>query len=133
MPGPTATIDRDQRDAFYELVLNHLSAIGDLWIAVEDNEFARAEQLGIEFGEDLRLMHDLGWREAEGRKGVDLTMPPHDLMELLRRLHGEAECVLVGSASMRLLQDEEEKARERYRRAKSACEELLDRLDTRAG
>jgi hypothetical protein len=131
VPGPIATIDCDQRDALYELVLNHLSAIGDLWIAVEDNEFSKAEQLGIEFGEDLRLMHDLGWRETAGRGGVDLTMPPHDLMELLRRLHGEAECVLVGSACARLLQEEEESAKQRYQRAMSTCEELIEKLDPR--
>jgi hypothetical protein len=78
VPGPTATIDRDQRDALYELVLNHLSAIGDLWIAVEDNELAKAEQLGIEFGEDLRLMHDLGWRgrRPQGRRPDDAAPRP---------------------------------------------------------
>ena len=43
--------------------------------------------------------------QSDGRESVDLTMPPHDLMELLRRLHGEAECVLEGSACARLLRE----------------------------
>lgn len=51
MPGKTtATIDRERRDALYELVLDHLSGIGDFWIAIEEKDFAKAERLGIEFG-----------------------------------------------------------------------------------
>jgi hypothetical protein len=34
MPDITATIDRDQRDGLYELIRNHLGAIGDVWIAL---------------------------------------------------------------------------------------------------
>lgn len=132
MPGKTtATIDRERRDALYELVLNHVNSVGDLWIAMEERDFAKAERLGIEYGEDLRLMQDLGWVEEDGRESVELTMPPHDLMELLGRLRGEAESVLTGSACVRMLQTEEENAGERYRRAKAACEELIERLDSR--
>ena len=132
MPGKTTTtIDRERRDALYELVLNHVNSIGDLWVAMEEQDFAKAERLGLEYGEDLRLMQDLGWAEEDGRESVDLTMAPHDLMELLGRLRGEAESVLAGSACVRILQAEEENARERYRRAKAACEELIERLDPR--
>ena len=62
MPSTTCTIDGDQRDGLYELVRNHLGAVGDLWIALEQTEdFATAERLGIEFGEDFRLLEDIGW------------------------------------------------------------------------
>ena len=63
MPGTTTTIDREQRDGLYELVRNHLGGIGDIWIALEqDGEYiATAERMGIEFGEDFRLLADLGW------------------------------------------------------------------------
>jgi hypothetical protein len=127
----TATIDLERRDALYELVLDHLSGIGDFWIAIEEKDFARAERLGIEFGEDLRLLDDIGWAPDHDRATVTLTMPPHDLMELLRRLHGEAGCVLEGSACARLLEKEEESAKQRYQRAKSTCEELIEQLDPR--
>ena len=127
----TATIDRERRDALYELVLNHVNSLGDLWVAMEERDFAKAERLGIEYGEDLRLMQDLGWAEEDDRESVDLTMPSHDLMELLGRLRGEAESVLTGSTCVRMLQAEEENARERYRRAKVACEELIEQLDPR--
>jgi hypothetical protein len=39
--------------------------------------------------------------------------------------------VLEGSACARLLQEEEESAKQRYQRAKSACEELIEQLDPR--
>jgi hypothetical protein len=59
----TARINREQRDGIYELVRNHLAGIGDVAIALEDNEdIATAERLAIEFGEDFRLLDDIGWR-----------------------------------------------------------------------
>lgn len=46
VPGKTTTtIDRERRDALYELVLDHLSGIGDFWIAIEEKDFAKAERL----------------------------------------------------------------------------------------
>src|SRR6185312_2367039 len=70
----------------------HLGGIGDVWISLEENkDFATAERLGLEFGEDFRLLADIGWRPDENRVDFELTMPPHDLMEVLRRLHDEAE------------------------------------------
>ena len=51
---PTLKILDSQRDALYEQVRNHLAALGDLWIALEHKrDYATAERLGIEFGEDF--------------------------------------------------------------------------------
>jgi hypothetical protein len=87
MPDTTISIDRDQRDGLYELVRNHLGSIEDFWIALErTKEFAKAEQLGLEFAEDFRLLRDIGWDEHDERETFDLTMPTHDLIELLKRL-----------------------------------------------
>ena len=135
MPDTTTiTIDRVRRDALYELLRNHLGGIGDVWVALEENEdAATAERLGIEFGEDFRLLADIGWALEDGRESVELMMPPHDLMELLTRLHGEAESVLEGSTCVRLLREDEERARERYQRAKDTCDELLATLNSERG
>jgi hypothetical protein len=130
-PEATATIDRERRNAHYELVLDHLSGIGDFWIAIEEKDFAKAERLGIEFGEDFRPLDDIGWEPGHGLANVSLTIPPHDLIELLQRLHGEAGCVLEGSACARLLEKEEESAKQRYQRAKTTCEQLIEQLDPR--
>jgi hypothetical protein len=126
MPGTTATITKAQRDGLYELVRNHLGGIGDVWIALEENEdYATAERLGLEFGEDFRLLADIGWGPSEEREAFELTMPPHDLMELLRRLHDEGEKLLAGSPGERETREEEEATDERFRHGLDACGALL--------
>jgi hypothetical protein len=132
MPSTTCTIDGDQRDGLYELVRNHLGAVGDLWIALEINkDFATAERLGLEFGEDFRLLEDIGWNGRDGRKAFELTMLPEDLMELLQRLHGEAERVLLESVTERESREEDAATNELFRLGYDACEELLADLDPR--
>ena len=53
-------IAREQRDAIYELVMDHLTGIGDVWTCVERREYATARRLGREFYEDLRLLEVKG-------------------------------------------------------------------------
>jgi hypothetical protein len=126
----TVTINGVQREVFRELLLDHLSGIADLSIAVEGGEFATAERLGIEFAEDLRLMQDLGW-DAEPRKDADLTMPPEDLAELLTRLKADAEGGLRESAHDRDSREADESAKDRYRYALDTCDGLLYMLKRR--
>jgi len=134
MPQPTATIDRAQRDGLYELIRNHLGAIGDIWIALEkDEEYMLAERLGLEFGEDFRLLADIGWDPDDRRQTFELTMEAHDLMEALRRLHGEAEHVLAGSRAEREAAAEDARTNQRFQAGREACEALLSALDPRTG
>jgi hypothetical protein len=42
-------------------------------------------------------MMDIGWTKDDGCTEFELTMQPHDLMELLMRLYGEAGLVLGGA------------------------------------
>jgi hypothetical protein len=134
MPGTTITISGPQRAGLYELVRNHLGSVGDLFDALErDKEFATAARLGLEFGEDFELLEDIGWGEDERRESFELTMPVHDLMELLKRLHDEAEQVLVGKGTERQAREDDRATEERYLRGLDACEELLVRLDEADG
>lgn len=134
MPGTTITISGPQRDGLYELVRNHLGSVGDLWDALErDKDFATAARLGLEFGEDFELLEDIGWGEDESRESFELTMPVHDLTEVLKRLHGEAEQVLVGKGSERQAREDDRATDERYLRGLDACEELLVRIDEAEG
>jgi hypothetical protein len=134
MPGTTITIDRDQRAGIYELVCNHLYSIDDLWTALgRSRDYATAERLGLEFGEDFRLLHDIGWAAEDDRESFELTVPRHDLMELLKRLHGEAEHVLAGSPTEREAAEDDARANERFLAGRDACEALLADLDPRAG
>jgi hypothetical protein len=131
MPTSTVTISPGQREAFYQLVLDHLSGVGDLQLAIEREDFAAAERLGTEFAEDLRLMEDLGWggelREAE------LTMPPDELAEVLRRLRSDARKGLDESVDEREAKQADETARQRYRYAVETCDGLLSLLDRPGG
>jgi hypothetical protein len=130
MPGTTITISGSQRDGLYELVRNHLGSVGDLWDVLErDKEFATAARLGLEFGEDFELLKDIGWGEDERRESFELTMPVHDLTELLKRLHDEAEQVLHGKGTERQAREDDRATEERYLRGLDACEELLVKLD----
>jgi hypothetical protein len=131
VPGTTTTINREQRNGLYELVRNHLGSVGDLWSALEsDEDFATAERLGLEFGEDFELLKDIGWAKDDDRGEFEIRMPPHDLMELLQRLQGEAGMVLGGWAE----EDREDvESKERFRRGYDACEKVLADLDPRAG
>lgn len=131
MPDTTIRIDREQRDALYEIVRNHLGSVSDLWDALEqDKDFATAERLGLEFGEDFRLLADIGWGEDERRESFGLTMPIHDLMELLQRLRGEAAVVLAGWTEENR---EEAEKKEQYRRCRDACERTLADVSRIAG
>lgn len=117
MPGTTITISGPQRNGLYELARNHLGSVGDLWDALErDKDFAKAARLGLEFGEDFVLLEEIGWGEDEDRESFELTMPVHDLMELLKRLHDEAEQVLHGKGTERQAREDDRATEERYLR-----------------
>jgi hypothetical protein len=134
MPNVTATIDRDQRDGLYELVRHHLYSIEDLWIAFgRSRDFATAERLGEEYGEDFRLLADIGWVADDDRESFELTMPPLDLIEVLRRLRGEAESVLVESGTERESREADAETDARFQLGLYACEKVLVDLDEREG
>ncbi len=130
MPATTITINREQRDGLYELVRNHLGSVGDLFDALErDKDFAKAARLGLEFSEDFELLEDIGWDEDEGRDSFELTMQPHDLMEVLQRLHGEAGMVLAGVDES----SGDAETNERFQRGYDTCESVLAEIDPKAG
>lgn len=130
----TATITKDQRDGLYELVRHHLYSIEDLWIAFgRSRDYATAERLGLEFGEDFRLLADIGWQPKDDREAFELTMPTHDLMEALKRLHGEAEKVLLESGTERESKEADAETDARFQLGLDACEEVLVELDEREG
>jgi hypothetical protein len=119
------TISRPQRDAIYEMVVDHLSGIRDVWIHLERRDFATAKQVGREFAEDLRLLEDLGWAETTDRETVSLTVPPGELARTLARLHSDAAGSLATYVSRP--KDEEELA-QRDLAASEALGEILSRL-----
>lgn len=130
MPGTTIKINSEQRGGVYELVRNHIGSVGELLHALEhERDFAKAERLSLEFEEDFRLLKDIGWSEDEGRTEFELTMPPHDLMEVLQRLHGEAGEVLSDTEES----PEDAETKRLFIRGQATCAQVLAELDPRAG
>jgi hypothetical protein len=119
------TISRAQRDAIYVMVINHLTAIGDVWLCVKRRDFADAKELGRKFAEDLRVLEDLGWPEAIERETVTLTMPPGELTRTLARLHKHAAEAL-GTYVSRPKEDED--CAQRDLAASEALGEILSQL-----
>jgi hypothetical protein len=100
------TITRAQRDAIYEIVIPHLTAIGDVWLCVKRREFAETKRMGREFAEELRLLEDLGWSETIDRDTVTLTVSPDELARTVARLH-RCAARLLGVYVSRPKNDEE--------------------------
>lgn len=123
-------ITHRQRDAIYEMVLNHLTGIGDVWIAVQHRDLPTARRLGREFAEELRLLEDLGWTETIDRETVALTVPPDDLTRTLARLHNHATAALGVYVSR---PKDDEALAQRDVAASEALGEILARLAAPTG
>lgn len=132
VPAGHIEISAHQRDALYELIRNHLGSVEDFFVALErTKDFAKAERLGLEFAEDFRLLQDIGWGEKDERETFELTMPAHDLMELLQRLHAEAVPVLVETGAEAESSREDAETNRRFQLGYEVCNKLLDELDPR--
>lgn len=124
-------IDREERDGLYELVRNHLGSIEDFWVALErTKDFAVAERMGREFGEDFRLMEDIGWSEYEARETYVLTMPAPELRKLLLRLRDEAAQVLIEHGDEAESRRRDAETTRRFQIGHQTCEKLSGNLDS---
>lgn len=129
MPERTITIDREQRSGLYEAICNHLSGLGDVWLALEVEEDAeRARTICAEFVEDVRLLRDLGWGRDVDAREFRLTMSPEALARVLARLRREAEEALTRSSEDLEAREREAATERRFRVAASTCVSLLAEL-----
>lgn len=132
MPSTTITISREQRDPLHRLVTQHISGIGDVDMKLSAGDFIAAERLGLEYSEDIRMLDDLGWNPEDERQSFDLTLPPHDLMEALKRLRHDAEDGLSEKEEQRA-REESDEVKAYFENARDVCGELIDTLDHRTG
>lgn len=117
------TINRRDRDAIYDGLMTDLSAIGDVFIDLHNDEPASAKRLYRRFEVELRLLDDLGWEKEPEAERFELTMPARALRPVIERIYWSA----VGS----LTDHPEELVDEAVHAltaATSACPELLARL-----
>jgi hypothetical protein len=113
-----------QRDALYQLVRDRLSAVNDIWLVLDRGDYATAERLASRFGEDFRLMRDLGWDPDDDREMVEFTMPTPDLMRIAKRLRDDAR------GGIAALEEERDSVGppefiEGYRTVRETCEDIL--------
>jgi hypothetical protein len=129
MPASTIRVTGDQRDALYAQVRSHLAALSDVFTAMEhQGDFATAERLGKEFAKDFRLLEDLGWYPEGSREQFELTMPPEELVPLMRRLRDEAKGGLIDAIKEREAVAGDEIIAE-HESTMRACEAVLIYLD----
>lgn len=123
------TISAAQRDALYDQILDRLSGIGDIGVAIQAENYDDAERIGRAYSDDLRLLlDDLGIGDGSGAP-VELATPPEVLRRALPRLRELAE---EHSASLEPEWSEARNIRERNRLVSKACEAVLADLDATA-
>jgi hypothetical protein len=120
------TITAAQRDALYDQILDRLSGIGDIELAIQLENYGAAERIGREYSDDLRLLlDDLGIGDGSGDP-VELTMPAELLRRILPRLR---ETAMNHTASLEPQWAEARELKERNRLVSEACEAVLTGLD----
>lgn len=120
------TITAAQRNALYDQILDRLSGIGDIELAIQAKNYDDAERIGRDYSDDLRLLlDDLGIGDGDGEP-VELTTSPDVLRRVLSRLRERAE---KHSASLEPEWNEARDIKERNRLVSEACEAVLADLD----
>jgi hypothetical protein len=120
------TITAAQRDALYDQILDRLSGIGDIELAIQAESYDDAERIGREYSDDLRLLlDDLGIGDGNGEP-VELTTPPEVLRRVLPRLR---QLALNYTASLKPEMVEVQEVSERNRLVSEACEAVMADLD----
>ncbi len=127
MPHSTAAINGEQREAIYEFLVEQLSRLTDLPLAIKREDFDTAKRLAREFSQYFRLLDDLGWG-ADGRLEVALTMSSEELVDALRRLYTDADGALRGSPEEREAREAEEADRRRDQLVLDTASSLLAEL-----
>ena len=90
MRAATLTIGPEERNTLHRLMLHRLLVLGQSPFELARKEGVTIEQLCEEFGEDLRLVEEIGWVFESDRKLIGLTMPRESLAKRLKRLRRDA-------------------------------------------
>ena len=123
------TITAAQRDALYDQILDRLSGIGDIEMAIQAERHEDAERIGREYSDDLRLLlDDLGIGEGDGGP-LTLTTSPEVLRRVLPRLRERAR---THTSSLEHEMSEVVEIKDRNKLVAEACEAVLAELDETA-
>lgn len=123
-------VGRKDRDTLHWLMCRRLFVLGQDPPGLARKEGVGTDELAAEFGEDLRLMDDLGWEAERDVETVELTMPADSLGRTLKRLRRDARRAPCEERHELEAKDSDSERWERFRQAVDVCEELLDLLDS---
>lgn len=84
------TLRRSYRDILRRQVITELTGIGDVYLALDGDQWGTAMTLRRRYEDCMRLLDDLGWRETDPGEEFAITMDPVPLMRVLARLHERA-------------------------------------------
>lgn len=120
----SAIVTPEQRDALYDQILDQLSGIGDIEIAIQAEKFENAERLSLEFSDYLQLLLNIGFGESDGEP-VELTLAP----EVVRRAFVRLRDLAAGfAASQESELVEMRQIADRSRLLTEACTSVFDEL-----
>jgi hypothetical protein len=117
------TINRRYRDAIYDGPMTDLSAIGDIFSHLHNDEPTKARRLHRRFTAELRLLDDLGWEQEPDANEFELTMPARELRPVIERVYWSAVSSLNNHSDELI-----DEAITHLSDATVACPELLARL-----
>jgi hypothetical protein len=123
---------KDERDAIYGALVQHLPGMGDLWIFVRRGDHEKATSLAREFVDLLQLVTaGLGW--GEDGPAVELCLPDETVRRIFGYLH---ELTARARAKEERLEAEtREEAKEAATTATlvlGACQRVNTEIDVRA-
>jgi hypothetical protein len=126
----TVTITRAQRDALYQEMLTDLTAVGDIYLALNNGDGTQARRLWQRFDPELRLLDQLGWNPVESFDRFEIVLPDEVLVRALgdlqeRAEHAVGEHLDEPNESLQIAQ--------RALQALGACRGALSQLATKAG
>jgi hypothetical protein len=130
MTQATLTISREERDVLHGLMCRRLFILGMEPIELARKEGVAVEEVAESFGEDLRLMNDLGWEFEGTSSSAELTMPADGLAKTVKRLRRDARRAPCESRHEREPDETDDERWRRFREGVEVCEALLQRLDS---
>ncbi|HEX3735299.1 MAG TPA: hypothetical protein VHU86_09100 [Solirubrobacterales bacterium] len=120
-------ITAEERAAILGHIFDHLSGLEDLYVAIQDEDFETAERLGQEYGDELRLLEDLGWADPPTDETIRLTMPPEEVLRVFTRLRSDAEGLRRSEEREEAeVEDARREHRNRAQRVTDVCNRVLD-------
>ncbi len=119
----TVAITAEQRDALYDVLLDRISGVGDVWIAVCTEDYEAASRLALAYADDLRfVVEDLGWGDTAPTDPIELKTPP----EVLQRVLGRLRSIALGlSASEERERSELRESQRQNQVVLEACDQVL--------